>query len=620
MMALFTKFWRREDPNGKTAPATQKVPGLLHPVPPKELLNTVRRQRLMTTIWQRTSLSRVQFDALYRAPLERYAVLVQQFPASETHHHSYLGGMLDHGLEIVAYALQMRQSHLLPIGASPEDQAAQSGAWTAAIAYAALLHDLGKIAVDLHVEHQTGEIWHPWHGPLNQPYRFRYHQDRTYRLHGAATGLLYLQVLDAPILDWLSGFPALWSALLHVLAGQYEHGGVIGELVQQADQASVAHELGGNPNRVRTAPKHALQRKLLEGLRFLLKAELKLNQPQASDGWLTHDALWLVSKTVCDKLRAHLLAQGTEGVPERNTAVFNVLQEHGMVQATADGKAIWRATIVAEDGWTQTFTLLKLSPSLIWDNIAERPDAFKGLVKVEVESAPPADESERPLSTLAPVPREASTTEHSREFTAPERDAVVSALSLLDSIGASAIETSNPAEGTADVLPPPDISARVDLLPASTMPAGDPGEKFVRWLKQSVQVRRIKINDSKALVHTVAGTAFLVTPGLFQRYAHEHPGTIPATRRKSAAEWEHLQKHFERLGLHQKQRNGLNIWTCEISGPRKTRSLHGYLLTDGHTLFDTIPFDNPYLKVIGKPLPQVDGPEAASPGARENPA
>ena len=39
------------------------------------------------------------------------------------------------------------------------------------------------------------------------------------------------------------------------------------------------------------APKQALQRKLLNGLRYLLKEELKLNQPQASDGWLTQDSL-----------------------------------------------------------------------------------------------------------------------------------------------------------------------------------------------------------------------------------------------------------------------------------------------------------------------------------------
>jgi integrating conjugative element relaxase (TIGR03760 family) len=138
-------------------------------------------------IWQRTSLSRAQFAELYRTPLYRYAEWVQRFPASESHHHAYPGGMLDHGLEIVAYALKLRQSYLLPAGASPETQVARAEAWTAGTAYAALLHDIGKIAVDLHVEYAGGSRWHPWHGPLTHPYRFRYVKGREYRLHSAAT-------------------------------------------------------------------------------------------------------------------------------------------------------------------------------------------------------------------------------------------------------------------------------------------------------------------------------------------------------------------------------------------------------------------------------------------------
>lgn len=67
-----------------------------------------------------------------------------------------------------------------------------------------------------------------------------------------------------------------------------------------------------------------------------------------------------MSKTVCDKLRAYLLSQGISGVPDRNTAVFDVLQEHGIAQPTVDGKAIWRATVTSDTGWTQPFTFLRL--------------------------------------------------------------------------------------------------------------------------------------------------------------------------------------------------------------------------------------------------------------------
>ncbi|EIK51559.1 hypothetical protein YO5_14715, partial [Stutzerimonas stutzeri TS44] len=55
--------------------------GLMRPESVASLLSTTRRQKLLEHIWQRTSLSRQHFASLYLAPLQRYAALVQQFPA-----------------------------------------------------------------------------------------------------------------------------------------------------------------------------------------------------------------------------------------------------------------------------------------------------------------------------------------------------------------------------------------------------------------------------------------------------------------------------------------------------------------------------------------------------------
>jgi hypothetical protein len=49
------------------------------------------------------------------------------------------------------------------------------------------------------------------------------------------------------------------------------------------------------------------------------------------------------------------------------------------------------------------------------------------------------------------------------------------------------------------------------------------GEHFMDWLRQGILTRKLIINDAKALVHTVDGTVCLVSPGVFQRYAQEHP-------------------------------------------------------------------------------------------------
>src|SRR5690606_19936085 len=50
-------------------------------------------------------------------------------------------------------------------------------------------------------------------------------------------------------------------------------------------------------------------------------------------------------------------------------------------------------------------------------------------------------------------------------------------------------------------------------------PRAEPsGAHFMTWLRQGIQTRKIIINDAKALVHTLAGTVYLVSPGVFQRY------------------------------------------------------------------------------------------------------
>jgi integrating conjugative element relaxase (TIGR03760 family) len=538
------------------------------------LLAAEHRRQLLDRIWQYTALSHAQFTQLYLNPIHRYAEQVQQLPASEMHHHAYLGGMLDHGLELVACSLKLRQSYLLPTGAAPEDQAAQTDAWSAGIAYGALLHDIGKIAVDLLVERQDGRVWHPWQGSLDQPYRFRYIKGRDYHLHGAAAGLLYTQILDRPILDWLSGFPPLWASLLYVLAGQYERAGVLGELVMQADRVSTAQNIGGNPSKALQAPIHSLQHHLISGLRHLVQHELKLNQPGAA-GWLTQDALWLVSKTVTDKLRAYLLSQSIEGIPSSNIAVFDELQSHGLVESTPEGKAIWTA-LVAQGNWQQSFTFLRLQPALIWGN-EDRPEAFSGTVNVAVDDHP----TDAPVSPPAPKAVDTKSTQNPSQpdpMALEDADYLGTLLDMFDLAEPQAREGTS--ESTLESSPPSD----------------NPGEAFLNWVREGILSHNLIINDSKAKIHTVSGTVFLVSPGLFQRYVQEFPG-IAKKVNKEIEEWRWVQKQFEKLKVHRKRDNGLNIWACQVQGHRKRTTLKGYLIEDPKHLFELIPPDNPFLKI-----------------------
>jgi hypothetical protein len=159
-----------------------------------------------------------------------------------------------------------------------------------------------------------------------------------------------------------------------------------------------------------------------------------------------------------------------------------------------------------------------------------------------------------------------------------------------ESEGFSAAE--NPSASSAAPTP-----RMTPATPAAQSEATPSGEHFIAWLRQRIASRVLIINDARALVHTVSDTVYLASPGIFQRYAQEHPRVGALAKLENQSDWQWVQKRFEKLGLHRKQANGLNIWTCEVAGPRKTRRLHGYLLQDPQCLFDEIPPNNPYLTV-----------------------
>ncbi|WJD72144.1 MobH family relaxase [Pseudomonas asiatica] len=565
------RWWFKHQKGNAAQPTPALAPeGFFLPLPAESLLCADHRKKLLERIWQYTALSEPQFNHLYLEPVRRYAAYVQQLPASESHHHAYPGGMLDHGLELMACSLKLRQSYLLPSGAAPEDQAAQADAWSAAIAYGALLHDIGKIAVDLQVEYQNGDVWHPWHGPLDQPYRFRYVASRDYKLHGAATGLLYTQILTPLQLDWLSNHPVLWSHLLFLLANHYEHAGTLGELVLQADRVSTAQNIGANPTKALLAPKHSLQHHLLTGLRHLVKNEFKLNQPGAA-GWLTQDHLWLVSKTATDKLRAYLLAQAVDGIPSSNIALFDELQSHGLVDTTPEGKAVWSAT-VADDNWQHRFTFLRLQPSLIWAD-ESRPNCFGGTIEPVMDHPLPTSEASEPSTGLQ------TAADGKRSAADPQNQDFGYLDDLMDML-------QEPSEHDEESSP---IGSQSTRAPHQDVA----GQDFIEWLRDGIDSHRLLINDSKAKIHTIESTFLLVTPGIFQRFVAERPGLAGKDPDNDA--WRFIQRQFEKMDLHQRKPNGQNIWTCKVKGARRTSSLNGYLLRDGSHISSTVPTDNPFL-------------------------
>lgn len=246
--------------------------------------------------------------------------------------------------------------------------------------------------------------------------------------------------------------------------------------------------------------------------------------------------------------------------------------------------------MTSDAGWSHDFTLLKLAPAMIWQR-DELPAPFAGAVTVVQENGESSDTESVPPVATSPV-------ESPQSAYPPAGDGVDA---LLDLLGTPDTTPLKPPSASEDRQPEqersiPDSTHPIPSAPSATneMPSG---EHFGIWLRQCIERRTLVINDAKALVHTVADTAYLVSPGVFQRYAQEHPKTAALARQEKLADWQWIQRRFEKLQLHRKQASGLNIWTCEVTGPRKTRRLHGYLIKDPRHLFENTPPNNPYLSL-----------------------
>lgn len=294
-----------------------------------------------------------------------------------------------------------------------------------------------------------------------------------------------------------------------------------------------------------------------------------------------------------------------------------MLQDQGVILTNAQDKAIWKVAVDNGKGWKNSFTLLKLPPALIWDSVQDRPPSYQGTLTIEagnvMDSIVQAEAVSPDPKTSVAVADLPDVVAMSPAMPIDDSAEIAALLDLLDS--ASPASPSAPeavaAPEAVETLPEPlrDVSAPTPSsedsasgsLPIVEMPTADAtvdlGQGFVRWLREGLITHKIIINDTKALVHTVSGTAMLVTPGIFKRFVQEFPALEAQAKAREVNAWQLVQRAFEKQKLHMKTDKSLNIWTCTVTGPRSTKQLKGYLLKDPLTLFVDVPFDNPSLSL-----------------------
>jgi integrating conjugative element relaxase (TIGR03760 family) len=218
--------------------SVQVSDGYHAPVLAREQLVTPRREQLLQMLWDYSSLPKGMYQQYYLRPLEHCVTLMQQLPATQSDHHSYLGGMVDHLLETVAYAARLSKNYLLPVGAQPEEQASQSAAWNAVIVYAAMLQSLDRLC-QIEIELESGQRWMLLNAMPSEPYRFRFKPVTDAMQAQSLSAMLAWKIIPDEALLWLGTWPEVLKTLSLYLTGFRNESGIVHTIVEEAIRASI---------------------------------------------------------------------------------------------------------------------------------------------------------------------------------------------------------------------------------------------------------------------------------------------------------------------------------------------------------------------------------------------
>ncbi|EDA6200073.1 DNA-binding domain-containing protein [Salmonella enterica] len=203
-----------------TAPETARQPeGFYMPRSAEKLTSTLRRKQCLKQLWENSSMPSGVYQQFCLAPVQKLLMAAQNVPAARDSRWSDANGFGDLTLQFTTYSVRLAKGYMFPPGATPEEQAAQSGVWSAVVFWSALFYHLPLLA---HLEGEliSGKLWQPGMSPPGEAFRFRYRQQR---LHGTEAQQLAAvmagQLLPEGATAWLAAVPGA----LQNLAGSVWH-------------------------------------------------------------------------------------------------------------------------------------------------------------------------------------------------------------------------------------------------------------------------------------------------------------------------------------------------------------------------------------------------------------
>ncbi|EHL2736654.1 TraI domain-containing protein [Escherichia coli] len=479
-----------------TTPETARQPehlpeGFYIPRTAEELTSTPRRKQCLKQLWENSSMPSDVYQQFCLTPVQKLLMAAQNVPAAGDSRWADANGFGDLTLQFTTYAVRLARGYMFPPGATPEEQAAQSGVWNAVVFWSALFYHLPLLA-HLEGELVSGKLWQPGMSSPDEAFRFRYRQQR---LQGAEAQQLAAvmagQLLPVGATAWLATVPGALQNLAGVVWHQHPEMALIRSVLKTAAEEVESPLLALQVTEAVTAP--LLPENTVQS---------EDNVPSDSQPETSTEAIAPEMPAVVTEVGEFTLQPSVSGTGEAEAVVPDTLQS-----ATGAEEKAPEEPSVHDD----TDMLLSLFSAVSDDT--ELP---------EVDVAEPVENKETVSDESG-----CANSEQAGAESDPAQDTGILGSVLCISEQAQEIKKS------------PEHSQ--DRNSTENVRAPGNGGEFIEWLRHGLDSGEIPVNQPDARVHLIAGYAFLRVPDVFYLYLKQ-TGSNHDRR--------YVQSVFERAGLH----------------------------------------------------------------------
>ena len=514
--------------------------GFYIPRTAEELTFTPRRKQCLKQLWENSSMPSDVYQQFCLTPVQKLLMAAQNVPAARDSRWADVNGFGDLTLQFTTYAVRLARGYMLPPGATPEEQAAQSGVWKAVVFWSALFYHLPLLA-HLEGELVSGKLWQPGMSSPDEAFRFRYRQQHLQGTEAQQLAAVMAgQLLPEGATAWLATVPGALQNLAGAVWHQHPEMALIRSVLKTAAEEVESPLLASPVTEPVTAPLPSETTVQPEG-----------NVPSESQPETSTEAIAPEMPVAVPDVGEFTLQPSVSGTGEAEAVVPDTLQS-----ATGAEEKAPEERSVHDD----TDMLLSLFSAVSDDTEITEADVVESVENKETIF----DESGCANS---------------------EQAGAESDPAQVTGILGSVLCTSEP---TQEIKKSPEHSQDRNSTENVRGP-GSSGE-FVEWLRHGLDSGEILVNQPDARVHLIAGYAFLRVPDVFYLYLKQ-TGSNHDRR--------YVQSVFERAGLH-RVRSGERFVQARLYGSAERKGRYqpvsGYLVKS-RSLFSGkgLPGDSPFI-------------------------